>query len=121
MTAPSPAPATAAQGQACTALLARLPDTVDGHARRPTDQPGRVAAWGDPAITLLCASPPADLQQSPLILDGLAFTTERRGDRVLWTTRDRAVAVRLDIPLAYDSQADIVLPLVPALAALPAA
>ena len=120
MTVPTPPAATAAQAQACAALLARLPAEVDGHGRRTTDQPGRVAAWGDPAITLLCASPPADLQQSPLVLDGVAFSTERLGDRVLWTTRDRSVAVRLDIPLAYDSQADVVLPLVPALAALPA-
>ncbi len=106
--------------QTCSELLSSLPSELDGHRRRATSQPGRIAAWGEPAITLLCASTAADPQLSPLVLDGEAFSTVRDADRVLWTTRDRSVAVQLDIPLAYDSQADIVLPLVPALRSLPA-
>jgi len=105
----------------CTALLASLPDQLDpGVDRRPvTGDSARTAAWGDPAITLQCGVEPADQNQTPLVLDDLAFVTQRRPGRVLWSTRDLAVTIRLDIPRSYESQADVVLPLVPALKTLP--
>ena len=96
-------------------------DLGDGMRRRETSTPQRTAAWGEPAVTLVCGSPAADPDAPPLIIDGEAFSTERLSSRVLWTTRSRAVAVRLDIPLAYENQADIVLALLPALRTLPTA
>jgi len=105
---------------ACTSLLAALPDRLDpGVDRRPVTGSTRTAAWGEPAITLQCGVEPADQNATPLILDDLAFVTKRVPGRVLWSTRDLAVTVRLDIPRSYESQSDVVLPLVPALKGLP--
>jgi hypothetical protein len=108
---------------ACTALLAALPTELDpGVTRRDvTGDPGRTAAWGDPPITLQCGVPLPDQTATPLEVNGLKFVTQKTAGRVLWTTQDRAVNVTLDIPTAYESQADVVLPLVePMLRTLPA-
>ena len=44
--------------ETCRALVAALPSTVDGQARREVEPPGAyAAAWGDPAIVLRCGVP----------------------------------------------------------------
>ncbi len=78
-------------------------------------EPQRSAAWGEPPIRLTCGAAAPSGTFAPLILDGLPFTTVRRSDRVLWYTTDRAVTVLVDVPMSYQSQADVVVPLVPAL------
>lgn len=54
----------AADRDACEALVADLPDTLDGESRRtvePSDALG--AAWGDPAYVLTCGVPqPSDYE-----------------------------------------------------------
>ena len=70
-------------------------------------------------MTLQCGVPLPDQQQTPLVVDGLAFVTNKTAGRVLWTTADRAVNVSLDIPTDYE-QAYLVQALVPALRTLPA-
>jgi len=46
------------EAAACRALVAALPDEVDGEERREvTGGDGRAAAWGDPAIVLRCGVP----------------------------------------------------------------
>jgi hypothetical protein len=111
----------AAVVSACSALLAALPDELDKAVRRRpvTGDPTRAAAWGDPAVTLRCGVPLPDQQQTPLMIDGLPFVTQRATGRVLWTTFDRAVNVTVDIPTSYE-QAYLVQSLVPALKRLPA-
>jgi hypothetical protein len=62
--------------------------------------------------------PLPDQTVEPLVVDGLAFVTDRTGGSVRWTTRDRAVNVTLDLPTSYE-QAYLVQALVPALKKLP--
>jgi hypothetical protein len=60
-----------ADAAACADLVAALPDTLGGEARRevdPDDAPG--AAWGDPAYVLTCGVPrPEDVPQDALCND----------------------------------------------------
>jgi hypothetical protein len=118
---PLPSASTKPVVDACTKLLAQLPDELDeGVRRRPvTGDATRTAAWGDPAVTLQCGVPLPDQTQTPLVLDGLPFVTRKTAGRVLWTTADRAVNVALDIPTAYEEQGYLVLTLVPVLKTLP--
>ena len=49
----------APRAEACEALLADLPATLDGQPRRELTDPDVLAvAWGDPAIVLRCGGPP---------------------------------------------------------------
>ena len=118
-----PVPSSSAQPvvAACTALTERLPAELDKDVRRRavTGDPGRTAAWGDPAVTLRCGVPLPDQTATPLVIDGLAFVTDKQAGHVLWTTADRSVNVTLDIPTSYE-QAYLVQALVPALKQLPA-
>ena len=105
---------------ACTALTKALPEELDKGVRRRavTGDATRTAAWGDPPVTLRCGVPLPDQTLEPIIIDGLAFVTVRKGDSVVWTTRDRAVNVSLDIPTSYE-QGYLVQTLVPVLKKLP--
>ena len=121
-----PVPASRVVGvtRACAALVARLPAELGpGIRRRPvTGDPGRTAAWGDPAITLQCGVPRPDPAIEPLTIDGLAWAVKDVGAGQLWTTRDRAVAVSVRIGDGYEGQGELVVPLAaPVLATLPAA
>jgi hypothetical protein len=121
---PVPSATAAGVDAACRALLAAVPDELDpGVRRRPvTDAPDRTAAWGDPPVTLRCGGPAGEQTATPLEVNGLKFVTTRAAGHVLWTTQDRAVNVTLDVPTSYESQADVVLPLVePILRTLPKA
>jgi plastocyanin len=119
---PVPSSSAPAVVAACKALTASLPDELDKGVRRRTvaTDATRTAAWGDPPVTLQCGVPLPDQTKEPLVVDGLAFVTVKAGDHVLWTTRDRAVNVTLDLPTTYE-QAYLVQALVPALSKLPAA
>lgn len=63
----------AAQGQACRALVDDLPDTIAGQERREVDEPSRAAAWGDPAIVLVCGA------ELPGTFDDFSACTEANG------------------------------------------
>ncbi|CAM3611715.1 DUF3515 domain-containing protein [Nocardioides zeicaulis] len=54
----------AADRAACEALVADLPDTLGGEARRAVEPAGALgAAWGDPAYVLTCGVPePSDYE-----------------------------------------------------------
>ncbi len=122
MPVPVPSSSAAAVVAACKALTASLPDELDDGVRRRavSGDATRTAAWGEPPVTLQCGVPLPDQTKEPLIVDGLAFVTVKTGDHVLWTTRDRAVNVALDMPTTYE-QGYLVQALVPALSKLPAA
>jgi len=118
---PAPAATSEAVSSLCRALTQRLPESLGrGVPRRQTAERDRTAAWGKPPMTLTCGVAAPTGTPVQLMLDGLPLRTVRRSDRVVWFTTDRAVTVRLDIPLSYESQADVVIPLVPALKGLPA-
>jgi hypothetical protein len=100
---PGPAPA------ACTELLARLPLALADQPRRdvlPADAPG--AAWGDPAITLVCGvDAPAgfDDVSTCLTVNGVDWYVptdqlEAQGDLTM-TTVKRQVSVEVHLPAAY--------------------
>lgn len=99
---------------ACKALVAALPREVDpGVARRPvTPDDGRTAAWGDPAVTLVCGVPPGDaVHDEPLVVDGVAFTVHTGGGASTWTTYGRTVRAAVRIPSAYENGIELVYPL----------
>ena len=107
---------------ACRRLVAALPDEVDpGVTRRPVSgDPGLTAAWGDPAVTLVCGVPEPDRPEEPVIVNGVTWSVRDIGAGFRWTTRDRPVRVAVDIPDAYENGAEIVNPLSgPVASALP--
>jgi Protein of unknown function (DUF3515) len=125
--AAAPAPPTDAPAlAACARLLAALPDRLDDHVRRrQVADPGRTAAWGNPAVVLTCGVPAPETASDPVAIgppegsEFVTFTVRDTGAAQLWTTRDRPVAVQVLVPDAYDGQ--VLVPLTgPVLAQLPA-
>ncbi len=121
--------ARAADARRCEELVAALPATLGpGLDRRPvTGDATRTAAWGDPAVTLVCGAPPAGdpgVDGEPFDVGppegGLVrFLQDDVGAANVFTTRDRAVPVAVTVPDTADATA--LVPLLPAvLAALPA-
>ena len=113
----------------CAALVAALPATLGpGLDRRPV--PGaaeQAAAWGDPAITLVCGAEPAGapgVDGEPFDVGPpgggiVRFLVDDVGAANVFTTRDREVPVAVTVPDASDAQS--LVPLLPAVqAALPA-
>jgi hypothetical protein len=107
---------------ACARLIAARP-----HALAPGDHPrpvwgdaGRPAAWGHPPIRLRCGVPQPDPALEPIEIDGFKLVTQKSGKLVTWTTFDRAVAVAIEVPTAYEEQVYDVQPLVATLKTLPA-
>ena len=107
----------------CGELLAALPATVGpGLARRPVTDPTRTAAWGDPAVTLVCGAsrpdPAADrVELGPPQGPTAAFAVDDVGAATTFTTTTttgRRVRVAVTVPDSYD--ATLLVPLVPMLA-----
>ena len=118
--APVPSPVATDAVAACRALIAALPDQVDGHRRRPaTGDPERVAAWGDPPIVLRCASGPLVTPTGATQtygVQGVRWVTSETGDTIVWTSFGRVVTVELRVPAEYEG-ARIVTPLSEVIAA----
>ncbi|AXE23161.1 DUF3515 domain-containing protein [Streptomyces globosus] len=81
---PPPAPPADVAGH-CAALHERLPETVAGLARTPTEPESELtAAWGGSAIVLRCGVPkPAkmlDPKQEGIHVNGVAWLLEKRDD-----------------------------------------
>ncbi len=97
----------------CQQIVAKLPATVAGHARRPvTDGPEQNAAYGDPPITVACGTttptfPPTD---EVYLLSGVCWHAVRSGDTTAWTTVDRVVPVTVAVPGDADGSAQSVVP-----------
>ena len=107
---------------ACTKLSAALPASLGPDiARRPvTGDPHRAAAWGDPAIILLCGVGQPNQLEPPLTVDRVAWVVTDTGPGQLWTTRSSGVAVSVDINDAYTAQGEIMVRLAaPLLSSLP--
>ena len=95
--------------EACTELAARLPAAVADQGRRdvtPADAAG--AAWGDPAITLVCGvDEPAGFDDvaTCLTVNGVDWYVpteqlEAQSDLTM-TVVNREVAVEVELPAAY--------------------
>ncbi len=109
-----------ADSPACAEL--RLPDTILGAGRRPTDLPG-TAAWGEPPITLRCGvERPQALTPDANVVDingvtwlpidgtgGTAFVT------VDWPTPENPVYLEVLVPEDYAPEAGALVDLAPAL------
>jgi hypothetical protein len=94
----------------CAALVAALPDRVDGQERRDVEPPGSLAAaWGDPAIVLRCgvADPPALRPASPCAeVNHVGWFAEERAERYRFTTIGRSANVQVQVPYEYEPAAD---------------
>jgi hypothetical protein len=100
------APALDERGTAvCRALLAELPPTVRGLARRPvTAGAEQNAAWGEPALTVSCGGPPTtvNLTDDVLAADGVCWLgIPQTGKPTVVGTVDRAVPVRVTVPAGF--------------------
>lgn len=92
----------------CKSLLADHPLVVaDADTRRVED--GNAAAWGDPAIILRCGvEKPADLGPASRcdIVADIGWFTEETADGLLFTTIGREFYVSVEVPSAYEPEAD---------------
>ena len=97
----------------CQQIMANLPETAAGRARRPvTRGPEQNAAYGDPPITLACGTvqptfPPTD---EVFTLSGVCWHATPGTTTTAWTTVDRAVPVTVSVPGASDGSAQSVVP-----------
>jgi hypothetical protein len=100
---------------ACQGLIADLPGTVAGRARRPvTAGAEQNAAYGDPAITLECGTtqPAVGLIEEVFNLappagtgGGVCWYPTAGDNATIWTTVDRRVPVTVTVPGAREGSA----------------
>jgi hypothetical protein len=90
--------------------VAGLPDALaDGLDRRAvTGDAALVAAWGDPAVTLVCGGAAADpafeqVQLGPPEGGIVTFALDDLGSATAFTSVDLRVPVTVTVPDAYDS------------------
>lgn len=107
--------------QACSALLAALPEVVDDAVRRDVepDQPG-VAAWGQPPIILRCGvGLPSGLDPTLAVLElsGVGWRSLPGEGGTFFYTADRAVVVEVAVPDDYAPEAEVLLDLAEAISA----
>ncbi len=120
---PLPRPASADADRACASLVEALPDELDpGVERRPVDGDAtRTAAWGDPAVVLVCGAPaPDERPDEPASINGVTWSVRDVGTAFRWTSAELGVVVTVDVPDAYRNGAELVNPLAgPLLSTLP--
>jgi hypothetical protein len=113
-----PVRATGAAVPVCASVVTALPSSLAGAVRRET-QPASTstAAWGDPAVTLVCGVPAGSPRDEPYEFDGVRWAMHDVGSARTWTTLGRAVNVVVTIPDHYEAQAELLGSLAQALAA----
>ncbi|MBX6750111.1 MAG: DUF3515 domain-containing protein [Micromonosporaceae bacterium] len=97
----------------CQAVIADLPDTAAGHARRPvTAGSEQNAAYGDPPIIVECGTELPAVGDTDLVypLSGVCWYSVTEADRTVWTTVDRTVPVTVTVPGPPDGAAQFVVP-----------
>jgi hypothetical protein len=100
----------------CAEVLALLPTTLAGAARRDTTGGPGTAAWGDPAILLRCGEDPVVATTQPCVgvpgsdgdVDWVVLATSDSGSIVRTFARDPAVEV--EVPAQYGPAPVAVLP-----------
>jgi len=102
----------------CKALTTALPGAIRDRPRRPvTAGTAQNAAYGDPPIVVSCGAEQTRVPQLAqlLVLSGVCWFPEERGDDQVWTTVDREVPVRVTVPNDYDPAGQWVIDLSPAI------
>lgn len=98
----------AAETAACSGTIAKMPAQIQNLMRRPvTDGPEQNAAYGDPAVTIVCggsipAFAPTDFVY---VLEGVCWHPDANGNT--WTTVNRQTTVTMNLTkdLAGDGSA----------------
>ncbi|GFE14119.1 hypothetical protein Sgleb_21660 [Streptomyces glebosus] len=101
----------------CTALHAKLPQTVDG-LERATAEPVSdfTAMWGDPAVKLRCGVPKPDVlthgsehynpSADAAEVNGVSWLFEKQDDGYRFTTVLRKAHVEVTVPGKYAPEVD---------------
>jgi hypothetical protein len=91
----------------CPALMGALPlDLVGEPARMVDSDTPYAAAWGEPAIVLVCGVPqPEGLVpgEGLIVINGVTWYVEQSDEATTWTAVDRAVYVEVTLPPGVDS------------------
>jgi hypothetical protein len=114
----------------CRALLSRLPSTLRDLAQRPvTGGSEQNAAYGDPAVTVVCGSPLPSFPPTDLVwgVNSVCWHVSEQPDATVLVTVDREVPVQVTVPRGYapalpwiTTIADSVVAAVPSAATSPA-
>lgn len=111
----------AASAQACARLDDALPQTVlDQPARSTEPDSPTTAAWGDPAIVLVCGVPrPAARTPGAQLfdVDGVTWFAQELTAGTRFTSEGRLTNVQVDVPDDYRPEAEALVDLAPAIAA----
>ncbi len=107
----------APRADACRALLADLPSTLDGQPRRDLADPDVLAAaWGDPATVLRCGGPPPpafDRVSECVLVDDVAWffpgndLVDPEGPEVVFSVVKRLVGVEVTRAASYGPPAEV--------------
>ncbi|MGY1696957.1 DUF3515 domain-containing protein [Geodermatophilus sp. SYSU D00814] len=100
-------PPTPEADAACPALMGALPlDLLGEPARLVDSDTPYAAAWGDPAVVLVCGVPQPeglDAGAGLLQINEVTWFVEQSDEATVWTAVDRAVFVRVTLPPDVDS------------------
>lgn len=99
------APLTERQAVVCRALLSHLPAAVRQLPQRPvTAGPEQNAAYGEPALTVACGTPPAGYPPTDDVwtVNRVCWHAAQQSEAVVLSTVDREVPVRVTVPRSYE-------------------
>jgi hypothetical protein len=93
----------------CRALKGLAPkELASGVSSRPTTPlSDSTIAWGDPAVALRCGVDEGSEKDEPYTFDAVQWAMHDTGASRTWTTRGLDVNVSVEIPDAYDGQAEM--------------
>jgi hypothetical protein len=108
-----------AERAACLALDEEIPDTLLGQSARATEPESPfTAAWGAPAITVVCGVPrPRERTPDAQLfeIDGVTWFAQPLTAGTRFTSEDRVANVQVDVPERYRPEADALVELAPAI------
>ncbi|QSB06179.1 DUF3515 family protein [Natronoglycomyces albus] len=117
----------------CRALLAKSPSELTDLPSRPVEASNDVsaasaaelsAAWGDPAIVMTCGVDEVEVADTDLVYrwGQVCWFVDEGSEAHVWTSVDREVPVRVEVPAVYEQSGEKVSVLSPVVAdAVPAA
>jgi Protein of unknown function (DUF3515) len=107
------APLAPEAAEICRVVVSKLPESVNGSARRPvTAGAEQNAAYGEPPLTLACGTAPASYGPTDqlAVLGGVCWYQRPGGAGTEWTTVDRKVPVTVIVPGPVGGSAQWVIP-----------
>jgi hypothetical protein len=110
---------TGATRSVCLDFDAALPDTLLAQAARTTEPDSPfTAAWGSPAITMVCgvARPAERTADAQLFeIEGVTWFAQELTEGTRFTSEGRVANVQVNVPATYRPEADALVELAPAL------